>query len=68
MRSMHANAVRPFSVRNRDVIMNVQSLHVVVPLKSVVSGSSSLLSPLVGWNGVFEYVVVEEADMLPDHF
>ena len=51
MRSMHANAVRPFSVRNRDVIMNVQSLHVVVSTcPARVRCFLCLLVGMVFWN------------------
>ena len=47
-----SEAKRPFSDRNRDVLMNVQSRHKWwSTLKSAVFGSSSSLPPLVSEGG-----------------
>ena len=48
----HSNAKRQFSDRNKDVLMNVQSIHKRwLTLKSAAFGSSSSLPPLVSEGG-----------------
>ena len=59
----YLEAKHQFSVRNRDVLMNAQSLHKWwCTLKSVVFGSSSLLPPLVGGGGRLVCEPVGKAD------
>ena len=58
-----------FSDRNRDVLMNVQSLHKWwSTLKSAVFGSSSSLPPLGSEGGGLVCESVGKADLLSDHF
>ena len=65
----YSEAKHQFSVRNIDVLMNVQSPHKWwSTLKSAVFGSSSSLSPLVGPGGGLVCESVEKADLLSDHF
>ena len=62
-------AKRQFSVRNRDVLMNVQPLHKWwSTLQSAVFGSSSSLPPLVSEGGGLVRESVGKADLLSDHF
>ena len=59
----------PVSDRNRDILMNVQSLHKQwSTLKSVVLGSSSSLPHLVGEGGGLVCKSVGKADLQLDHF
>ena len=69
--AVYAEAMRQFSVRSRDVLMNSRS----VPkwwstLKSAVFGSSSdsSLPPLIGAGGGLVCESVGKADMLSAHF
>ena len=65
----YSEAKRKFSVRNRDVLMNVQSPHKWwSTLKSVVFGSSSSLPLLVRDGGGLVLESVGKADLLLDHF
>ena len=65
----NSEAKRQFSVRNRDVLMNVQSPHKWwSTLKSAVFGSSSSLPPLVREGGGLVCESVGKADLLSDHF
>ena len=64
----YSEAKRLFSVRNRDVLMNVQSPHKWwSTLKSVVFGSSSSLPQLVSDGGGLVCESVGKADLLSDH-
>ena len=64
-----SEAKHQFSVRNIDVLMNVQSPHQwLSTLKSAVFGSSSSLPPLVGPGGGVVCESVGKADLLSDHF
>ena len=64
----NSEAKRQFSVINKDVLVNAQSLHKWWSiLKSAVFGSSSSLSPLVGGSGGLIHESVGKAD-LSDHF
>ena len=62
----YSEAKHQFSVRNIDVLMNVQSPHKWT-LKSAVFGSGSSLPPLVGPGGGLVCESVGKAD-LSDHF
>ena len=65
----YSESKHQFSVRNIDVLMNVQSPHKWwSTLKSAVFGSSSLLPPLVGPGGGMVCDTVGKADLLSDHF
>ena len=65
----YSEAKRKFSDRNRDVLMNVQSLHKWwSPLKSAVFGSRLSLPPLVSEGGGLVCESVDKADLLSDHF
>ena len=65
----YSEAKRQFTVRNRDVIMNIQSPHKWWSiLKSAVFGSSSSLPPLIREGGGLVCESVGKADLLPDHF
>ena len=65
----YSEAKRPFSDRNRDVLMNVQSPHKWwSTLTSVVFGSSSSLPPLVSEGAALVCESVGKADLLSDHF
>ena len=65
----YSEAKHKFSVRNIDVLMNVQSPHKWwSTLKSCVFGSSSSLPPLVGPGGGPVCESVGKADLLSDHF
>ena len=65
----YSESKHQFSVRNTDVLMNVQSRHKWwSTLKSAVFGSSSSLPPLVGPGGGFVCESVGKADLLSDHF
>ena len=65
----YSEAKRQFSARNRDVLMNAQSLHKWrSTLKSAVFGLSSSLSTLVGGGGGLVCESVVKADLLSDHF
>ena len=69
--AVHAEAMREFSVRSRDVLMNVQCAHKRRSiLKSAVFGSSSdsSLLPLIGAGGGLVCESVRKADMLAAHF
>ena len=58
-----------FSARNRDVLMNAQSLHKWrSTLKSAVFGLSSSLPTFVGGGGGLAWESVGKADLLSDHF
>ena len=60
---------RQFSVRKRDVLMNIQSPHKWwSTLKSAVFGSSSSLPPLISEGGGLVCESIGKADMLSDHF
>ena len=62
-------AMRQFSDRNRDVLMNVHSPHKWwSTLKFEVFGSSSSLPPLVGEGGGLVCESIGKANQLPDHF
>ena len=64
-----AEAMRQFSVRSRDVLMNVQSPHKWwSTFKSAVSGTSSPLPLLVSEGGGLVCESVGKADLLSDHF
>ena len=66
---IYSEAKFQFSVRNRDVLMNVQSPHKWwSTLKSAVFGSSSSLPPLVREGGGLVCESVGKADLLSDHF
>ena len=61
----YSEAKRHFSDRNRDVLMNVQSLHKWwSTLKSEVFGSSSSLPPLVSEGGGLVCESVGKTDLL----
>ena len=63
-----SEAKHQFSVRNIDVLMNVQSPHKWwSTLKSAVFASSSSLPPLVGPGGGLVCESVGKADLLSDH-
>ena len=65
----YSEAKSQFSDRDRDVLMNVQSLHKRWSiLKSAVFGSSSSLPPLVSEGGGLVCESVGKADLLSDHF
>ena len=65
----YSNAKRQFSDRNKDVLMNVQSIHKRwFTLKSAVFGSNSSLPPLVSEGGRLVCESVGKADLLSDHF
>ena len=65
----YSEAMRQFSGRNRDVLMNAQSPHKWwSTLKSAVFGLSSSLPPLVGGGGGLMCESVSKADVLSDHF
>ena len=65
----YSEAKRQFSARNRDVLMNAQSLHRWrSTLKSAVFGLSSSLTPLVGLGGGLLCDLVGKADLPSDHF
>ena len=65
----YSEAMRQFSDRNSDVLMNVQSPHKWwSTLKPVVFGSSSSLPPLVREGGELVCESVGKADLLSDHF
>ena len=64
----YSEVKRQFSDRNRDVLMNFQSLHKWwSTLKSAVLGSISL-PPLVSEGGGLVRESVGKADLLSDHF
>ena len=66
---IYSEARRLFSARNRDVLMNAQSLHKWwSTLKSAVFGLSSSLPPLGGGGGGLVCESVGKADLLSDHF
>ena len=66
---VYSEAKRQFSVKNIDVLMNVQSPHKWwSTLKSAVFSSSSSLPPLVGPGGGLVCESVGKADLLSDHF
>ena len=65
----YSEAKRQFSVRNRDVLTNVQSLHKWwSTLKSAVFGLSSSLPSLVREGGGLVCESVGKGDLLSDHF
>ena len=65
----YSEAKHQFSVRNIDVLMNVQSPHKWwSTLKSAVFGSSSSLPALVGPGGGLVCELVDNPDLLSDHF
>ena len=65
----YSEAKRQFSARNRDALMNVQSLHKWwSTLESAVFGLSSSLPPLVGGGGGLVCESVGKTDLLSDHF
>ena len=65
----YSEGKRQFSARNRDVLMNAQSLHKwCSTLKSAVFGLSSSLQPLIGGGGGVVCESVGKADLLSDHF
>ena len=65
----YLGAKHQFSVRNIDILMNVQSPHKWwSTLKSAVFGSSSSLPLLVGLGEGLVCESVEKADLLSDHF
>ena len=65
----YSEAKHQFSVRNIDVLMNVQSPHKWWPtFKSAVFGSSSSLPPLVGPGGGLVRESVGKTNLLSDHF
>ena len=69
--AVYAEAMRQFSVRRRDVLMNAQCPHKWwSTLKSAVfgSGSDSSLPPLIGAGGGPVRESVGNADMLSAHF
>ena len=69
--AVYAEAMRQFSVRSRDVLMNAQCLlEWWSTLKSAVfgSGSDSFLPPLMGVGGGLVCESVGKADMLSAHF
>ena len=69
--AVYAEAVRQFSVRSRDVLMNAQCPHKWwYTLKSTVfsSGSDSSLLPLIGAGGGLVCESVGNADILSAHF
>ena len=68
---VYVEAIRQFSVRSRDVLMNAQCPHKWwSTLKSAVfsSGSDSSLPPLTGAGGGLVCESVEKADLLSAHF
>ena len=66
---IYSEAMRQFSVRNMDALMNAQSPHKWwSTLKSAVFGLSSSLPPLVGGGGGLVCESVGNADLLSDHF
>ena len=69
--AVYAVAMRQFSVRSRDVLMNAQCPHKRwSTLKSAVfcSGSDSSIPPLIGAGGDLVCESVGKADMLSAHF
>ena len=65
----YSEAIRQFSDRNRDDIVNVQYPHKWwSTLKSAVFGSSSSLSPLVSEGGGLVYESVGKTNLLSEHF
>ena len=65
----YSEAKRQFSVRNRNVLMNVQSPHKWwSTLKPAVFGSSSSLTPLVSEGGGLVCETVGKANLLSDNF
>ena len=65
----YSEAKHQFSVRNIDVLMNVQSPHKWwSTFKSAVFGSSSSLLPLIGPGGGLVRDSVGKDDLLSDHF
>ena len=69
--AVYAEAMRQFSVRSRDVLMNAQCSHKWwSTLKSAVFGSSSdsSLPPLIGAGGDLVCESVGKADLLSAHF
>ena len=65
----YSEAMRQFSDRNGDVLMNVHSPHKWwSTLKSAVFGSCSSLAPLVSEGGGQVRESVGKADLLSDHF
>ena len=65
----YSEAKHQFSVRNRDVLMNVEYPHKwCSTLKPAVFGPSSLLPPLVREGGGLVCESVGKADLLSDHF
>ena len=65
----YSEAKRQFSDRNRDIFMNVHSLHKCwSTLKSAVFGSSSSLSPLVCKGGGLVCEPVGNGDLLSGYF
>ena len=65
----YSETKRQFSVRNRDVLMNVQSPHKWwSTLKSAVFGLISALPPLVSEGGGPVCESVGKAHLLSDHF
>ena len=59
---------RPFSLRIRDVLMNVQSPHKCLSILKSAVYSSSTLPPLVSEGGVLVCESVGKANLLSDHF
>ena len=57
-----------FNIRNRDVLMNIQSTNKWSTLKSAVFGTSSSLPLLVSEGGGLVCELVGKADLLTDHF
>ena len=69
MKHTYSEAKHQFSVRNIDVLLNVQSPHKWwSTLKSAVFGSSLSLPPLVSPGGGLVCELVGKADLLSDHF
>ena len=65
----YSEAKHQFSVRNIEVLMNVQSPHKWwSTLKSAVFSLGSSLPPLVGPGGALVCELVGKADLLSDHF
>ena len=65
----YSEVKRQFSDKNRDVLMNVQSLHKRwSTLNCAVFRSSSSLQPIVSEDGGLMYESVGNADLLSDHF
>ena len=68
--AVYAEALRKFSVRSRDVLMNAQCPKWWSTMKSAVfgSGADSSLNPLIGVGGALVCQSVGRADMLSAHF